>query len=134
VKLNRWPLAAVLLATLLSLLACGGSFSTANIQRAWLSPDSSGAPETTQFSQDETFYCLVELANAPEDTTLKAVWTALSAEGTDPNLLIEESELTTGDGTITFNLTNDQLWPVGTYKVDLYLNGELDRALTFEVR
>ena len=133
-KLNRWPLVAVLLATILSLLACGGSFSTANIQRAWLSPDSSGAPETTQFSQDETFYCLVELANAPDETTLKAVWTAISAEGTDPNLLIEESELTTGDGTITFNLTNDQLWPVGTYKVDLYLNGELDRALTFEVR
>ena len=133
-KLNRWPLAAVLMATILSLLACGGSFSTANIQRAWLSPDSSGAPETTQFSQDETFYCLVELANAPDETTLKAVWTAISAEGTDPNLLIDESELTTGDGTITFNLTNDQLWPVGTYKVDLYLNGELDRALTFEVR
>ena len=133
-KLNRWPLAAVLMATILSLLACGGSFSTANIQRAWLSPDSSGAPETTQFSQDETFYCLVELANAPDETTLKAVWTAISAEGTDPNLLIDESELTSGDGTITFNLTNDQLWPVGTYKVDLYLNGELDRALTFEVR
>ena len=133
-KLNRWPLAAVLLATILSLLACGGSFSTANIQRALLSPDSSGAPETTEFSQNETFYCLVELANAPDETTLKAVWTAISAEGTDPNLLIEESELTTGDGTITFNLTNDQLWPVGTYKVDLYLNGELDRALTFEVR
>jgi hypothetical protein len=134
VKLNRWPLAAVLLATLLSLLACGGSFSTANIQRAWLSSDSSGAPETTEFSQDETFYCLVELANAPDDTTLKAVWTAISAEGTDPNFLIDESELTSGDGTITFNLTNDQLWPIGTYKVDLYLNGELDRALTFEVR
>jgi hypothetical protein len=134
VKLNRWPLATVLLATLLSLLACGGSFSTANIQRAWLSSDSSGAPETTEFSQDETFYCLVELANAPDETTLKAVWTALSAEGTDPNFLIDESELTSGDGTITFNLTNDQLWPIGTYKVDLYLNGELDRALTFEVR
>ena len=133
-KLNRWPLAAVLLATLLSLLACGGSFSTANIQRAWLSSDSSGSPETTEFSQGETFYCLLELANAPADTTLKAVWTAISAEGTDPNFLIDESELTTGDGTVTFNLTNDQLWPVGTYKVDLYLNGELDRALTFEVR
>ena len=133
-KLNRWPLSAVFLATLLSLLACGGSFSTANIQRAWLSSDSSGAPETTEFSQDETFYCLVELANAPDDTTLKAVWTAISAEGTDPNFLIDESELTSGDGTITFNLTNDQLWPIGTYKVDLYLNGELDRALTFEVR
>jgi hypothetical protein len=134
VKLNRWPLAAVLLATLVSMLACGGSFSTANIQRAWLSSDGSGAPETTEFSQDETFYCLVELANAPDDTTLKAVWTAISAEGTDPNFLIDESELTTGDGTVTFNLTNDGLWPIGTYKVDLYLNGEIDRALTFEVR
>ena len=133
-KLNRWPLAAVLLATLVSMLACGGSFSTANIQRAWLSSDSSGSPETTEFSQDETFYCLAELANASDETMLKAVWTAISAEGTDPNFLIDESELTTGDGTVTFNLNNDQLWPVGTYKVDLYLNGELDRALTFEVR
>ena len=133
-KHHRSPFAAVLSVVMLASFACGGSFSTANIKRAWLSADSSGAPETSQFSQAQTFYCIVELANAPDDTTVKAVWTAVSAEGTDPNLLIDESELTSGDGTITFNLTNDQLWPVGTYKVDLYLNGELDRALTFEVR
>jgi hypothetical protein len=120
---------------ILAALACGGSISTANIKQAWLSADSSGTPETTQFSKDQqTFYFLVELANAPDDTTVKSVWTAVSAEGTDPNFLLDESELATGDGTITFDLSNDQLWPVGSYKVDLYLNGELDRTLSFEVR
>ena len=134
-KIRKSPMVAVISALVLAAIACGGSFSTANIRRAWLSPDSSGSPETTEFSQDElTFYLLVELANAPDDTSLKAVWTAVDTESTEPNFLIDESELTSSDGTITFNLTNDQLWPTGSYKVDLYLNGELDRTLTFDVR
>ena len=134
-KIRKSPMVAVISALVLAAIACGGSFSTANIRRAWLSADSSGSPETTEFAQDElTFYLLVELANAPDDTSLKAVWTAVDTESTEPNFLIDESELTSSDGTITFNLTNDQLWPTGSYKVDLYLNGELDRTLTFEVR
>ena len=133
-KLHR-SVIAVLSALVLAGIACGGSISTANIRRAWLSPDKSGSPETTEFSQDQqTFYCLVDLANAPDDTTVKAVWTAVNAEGIEPNFHLDESELTTGDGTVTFNLANDQLWPTGSYKVDLYLNGELDRTLEFEVR
>lgn len=128
-------LVGLVAAMVLGALACGGSFSTANIARAWLSADSSGSPETVLFSPDQqTFYCIVELANAPADTTLKAVWTVVLAEGTDPDLLLDETELTTGDDTITFELTNDQLWPTGSYKVDLYLNDTLDRTLTFEVR
>jgi hypothetical protein len=118
----------------LAILACGGSISTANIKSAVLSADSSGSPETTVFAQDEVFYCVVELANAPDSTTLKAIWYAVDVEGTDPNLLIDQSELTLGDGTATFNLANDQLWPTGTYKVELYLNGELDRTLEFQVQ
>jgi len=134
VKSNRRSLMLALSVVILAALACGGSFSTANIKSAWLSADSSGSPETSQFSQDQTFYCIVELANAPDDTTIKAVWTAVSAEGTDPNLHLDDSELASGDGTVTFNLTNNQLWPVGSYKVELYLNGELDRTLAFDVQ
>jgi hypothetical protein len=134
VKLRRNAI-AVLSVLVLATIACGGSISTANIRNAVLSPDRSGSPETTEFTQDQqTFYCLVELANAPDDTTVKAVWTAVNAEGTEPNFLLDESEITTGDGTITFDLANNQLWPVGSYKVDLYLNGELDRTLEFAVR
>lgn len=109
--------------------------STANIASATLSANESGSPATTTFTPDQSvFYLIVELANAPDDTKVKAVWTAVDAEGVDANLLIDESELTNGSGTLTFNLSNEGLWPTGAYKVELYLNDKLDRTLKFEVR
>jgi hypothetical protein len=115
-------------------LACGFSTSTANIADAKTARDNDGNDPTTVFSQDETFYCTVELANAPDDTTVKASWTAVEVQGEQPNTFIDEAELTTGSGTLHFELSNDGLWPVGKYKVELFLNGELDRTLEFEVQ
>lgn len=119
----------------LSALACGGSFTTANIDSAILSTDSEGTQETAVFAPEDTFYCIVTLANAPDDTTVKAVWTAVDVEGEEPNTQIDEAETTSdGNNVLTFNLTIDTAWPVGKYKVDLYLNGTLDRTLEFEVQ
>ena len=92
-----------------------------------------GTPEATKvFSQNEVFYLLVTLENAPDDTVTKAVWYAVDAEGTAKNTKIDEAEFTSGDK-ITFNLANDQLWPVGTYKVEIYLNDKLNQTLEFSV-
>jgi len=116
-------------------LACSGSVSTAKINNAKMSADSEGANETTVFSPDQTFYAIVELANAPEDTKLKAVWTAVEVEGEQLDQLIDQAEITAGDQNVfTFNLTNDGLWPAGKYKVDIYLNEKLDQTLEFEVQ
>ena len=115
-------------------LACGFSASTANIADAKTARDYDGNDPTTVFSQDETFYCTVDLANAPDDTTVKASWTAVEVQGEQPNTFIDEAELTTGSGLLHFELGNDGLWPVGKYKVDLFLNGELGRTLEFEVQ
>ena len=115
-------------------LACGFSTSTANIADAKTAGDYDGNDPTTVFSQNETFYCTVELANAPDDTTVKASWTAVEVDGEQPNTFIDEAELTTGSGILHFELSNDGLWPVGKYKVDLFLNGELKRTLEFEVQ
>lgn len=115
-------------------LACSGSFSTANISDAYMSRDDAGQDRTTVFAPaDTTFYLQVQLANAPDDTTLKAVWTAVSVAGETPNLLIDETSLSGGDGNYTFNLQNDSQWPTGQYKVDLYLNDELNQTLNFTV-
>ena len=96
--------------------------------------DDAGQQTTTVFAPtDTTFYSQVELSNAPDSTTLKAVWTAVSTAGEEPNVLIDETTLTGGDGSYTFSLQNDSLWPTGQYKVDLYLNETLDRTLTFTV-
>jgi serine protease Do len=121
---------------LLWLTACGDrelSFSTANIAEARLTKDEAGTQATTTFNPEDTFYLIVDLANAPDSTTVKAEWTAVSVAGADPNTVLDDAILTTGDGTLTFDLTNDTPWPAGDYKVALYLNDELDRTLTFRV-
>jgi hypothetical protein len=115
-------------------LACGGSFTTANIPDAYMSTDSDGANRTSGYSQDAIFYAQVDLANAPDDTKLKAVWFAVNAEGVEANFQIEETEFTSSDGLIHFELSNDSLWPVGQYKVDIYLNDTLTKTLTFDVQ
>ena len=134
-KSHGFKIAGVVVLLALAALACGGSFSTAKISNAVLSADPSGSPETTVFTPDQqTFYLLVDLANAPDDTAVRAVWTAVEADGVEPNFVIDEASVTSGDSTLTFDLANDSLWPTGSYKVDVYLNEELDRTIPFEVR
>lgn len=121
---------------LLWLVGCGGggvSFSTANIADARLTKDREGTQATTTFTPDNPFYLQVDLANAPDGTKVKAAWTAVSVAGVDPNTPLDDVELTQGSGKLTFDLANDQLWPAGEYKVDIYLNDTLDRSLTFRV-
>ena len=131
---HRLQIGFAIAMVMVAMLACGFGASTANIKDAKLARDYDGTQPTTVFAGDEIFYCVVELANAPDDTTVKAAWTAVQAEGVEPNTFIDEHELTTGSGTLHFELSNDNLWPIGQYKVDLYLNGELDQTLEFEVR
>lgn len=115
-------------------LACDFSASTANIKDAKLARDYDGTQPTTVFAGNETFYLIVDLANAPDDTKVKAAWTAVEVEGVAPDTFIDEYELTSGSATLHFELSNDQLWPTGKYKVDIYLNDELDQTLEFEVQ
>jgi hypothetical protein len=115
-------------------LACEYSASTANITGATLAKDAEGSSPTTLFDSEDVFYVVVDLANAPDNTTVKTTWLLVEAEGLDTESVLEETELTTGSGQLHFELSNSERWPVGDYKVDLYLNGSLDRSLAFEVQ
>jgi hypothetical protein len=42
--------------------------------------------------------------------------------------------LSTGSGSVHFDLSNNGLWPVGKYKVDIFLNDNLERTLEFTVQ
>jgi len=130
----RKPIFFVIVLVMATILACGFSVSTANIKDVTMARDPDGAEPTTTFTQDDNFYAIVEVANAPDDTTVKAEWVAVEADGIEPNFVIGEKELV-GGGTLTFSVTNSEglLWPVGRYKVDLYLNDEFDRTVEFEV-
>jgi hypothetical protein len=125
-----------LLITVLAIvsLACSFSTTTANIKDAYLTTDEAGTQKTTVYSQDAVFYCIVQLANAPADTNLKAVWTAVDAKDTEPNFKIDDVSVTTGDAPVTFSLPNNSLWPIGKYKVELFINDKLAQTLEFEVQ
>jgi len=133
VKRNLLILVGVLM-LVLATVACEFSASTANIADAWLSDSEEGSNRVTTFGQDAVFYAFADLRNAPDDTTLKAMWIAVEAEGVAPNFVINETEFTSGSNIVTFNLSNNNLWPVGKYRVEIYLNGKLDKTLDFEVR
>ena len=126
----------IALMTAFTVSACGFSASTANISEAQMARDPEGNDPTTVFSPQDTFYAVGELSNAPDDTTVRAVWTAVDVEGADPDTRIDEVSATGGSGPFQFELTNDGPWPVGEYKVDLFLDDEQEpaRTLEFEVQ
>jgi hypothetical protein len=121
---------------ILALSACSFSASTAKISDAKMARDQDGKQPTKTFSPDEQFYCIAELSNAPDDTKVKAVWTAVKVEGAKPNIKIDEAKTISGSGQLQFNLSNQGPWPTGDYKVDLYLNDakKPTKTLTFKVQ
>ena len=132
-KINRNVVLGIGITLMAVALACGFSVSTANVKEAFMAREVDGLAEpTTTFAPDEVFYCLVSVANAPDDTVVKAVWYAVDIPGVEANFLIEETEFT-GGGDIPFELSNDQYWPDGSYKVEIYLNDKLDTTLEFSV-
>ena len=120
----------------LAAFACSFQASTANFAEAYMAGDAEGISRTTTFGQSDVFYAIVRLANAPDTTEVKAVWFAANAEGEAPETLIDDVSITSGDAILTFDMANspDMLWPRGSYRVDLYLNGELETSLTFQVQ
>ncbi len=130
----------ILLCTLLvSISACEFSASTATISSAELSrgfTDGKAVDPTSTFAQtDNPLHYIVTLSSAPDDTKVKAVWTAVDAgDGQIKDQKIDETELPTGSGSLNFTLASKQAWPVGKYKVDLYLNSKLDRTAEFTVQ
>jgi len=114
----------------------GFSVTTANITNAHLSLDADDTIPTEGYSpSDSDFYCYFDLNNAPESTVVKGVWTLVSAEGYESNSEIDSAEITGSDNTYYFSLGGGaDPWPVGTYKIDLYVDGNWVETIEFEVQ
>jgi len=100
--------------------------------------DEDGENVTSTFSPTDVFYVVGDLANAPRGTKIDVKWIAVNAADTDPNLEFQAQTLDiteeTFTGSIYFQLSNDAAWPVGQYRVDLYLNDTLADGVEFSVQ
>ncbi len=88
------------------------------------------------FGTSDIFHAVLSIKDAPANTVFKSAWYAQDVGTASAcNTLIDSNELTT-DGTrnVDFNLTPESAWPVGTYRVELFVNGELASMQIFSVK
>jgi hypothetical protein len=138
VSLMPWVIAVAIV-----LAACSFSVSTANIPQAVLAKDVKGDnfdpvdPTSTFQPNQAVIHLVVTVVNAPSDTKVKTVWTAVDVGDAAPaNTKIDEAEVTMdGSGNAHFTLSEPSsgAWPAGKYKVDVYLDDKLDRTLEYTV-
>lgn len=100
--------------------------------------DGNGDPgeETDTFSSsDRTIHCVVRLAEAKSKTKLKFSWWIVEAEGSE-NQKIKDIEYTTRalENVVHAHLTLPQDWPKGKYKVEVYVNGNLEGTVGYTVK
>ena len=84
---------------------------------------------TSQFSPADTFYCAVEVVEAERDTEIAARWYFGDS-------LISETTYTTeapGTGYVAFELSSQQPWPEGLYRVEILSAGVVLRSIEFRV-
>ncbi len=131
------PILLAALTLVVSSLACLALGPEASLENLRMAYDENGDKVTSTFSNSDVFYAVADLSNAAQDTVVKAVWTAVDAADTDPDYEIQEQSLDITEesfsGSIYFQLLNDEAWPAGLYRIDLYLNDTLAQSIEFNV-
>ncbi len=99
--------------------------------------DNTPVDPTGVFQATDTFHAVVQIQNAPANTTYKSSWVAVDVgNAAPPNTAIDSTQVTTnGSRNIDFSLTPPQTnWPVGIYSVEIDVNDVKAANLLFSVQ
>jgi hypothetical protein len=90
---------------------------------------------TREFKPTSKFYVIAHLDNPPPNSKVKAVWYALDTGGAEPcNTRLGETEITTSSARAWFNWSAaPKKFPVGIYRVEIYVNGSLNNDVDLRV-
>ena len=131
------PIFLAMLALLFSSFACAAFGTKASLENLRMAHDENGDQVTESFASTDVFYAVTDLNDAPPGTVVRAVWTAVDASDVDAGFEVQEHTLKITDepasGAIYFQLSNDDAWPAGLYRVDIYLDDTLAQSLEFNV-
>jgi hypothetical protein len=117
----------------------GSAGSGAVIEEVHMAEDSgNGQPgaSTNLFSpENRTIHCVAKLADAKSGTTLRFSWFIVDAGGSQ-NQKVKDIDYTTSEreNVVHSNLTLPNDWPTGKYKVEVFVNGKLEKTAQFSVR
>ena len=100
--------------------------------------DGNGSPgEATDTFEpgDRTIHCVITLKSPKVGTQIKFSWWIVAAEGAQ-NEHIKDGDYKTRarDDLVHGHLTVPEDWPAGKYKVQVYVNGDIDKTAFYTVR
>lgn len=113
------------------------STSTGAISDLHMAKDDKGDPgdETTVFSEkDRTVHSVAKLKEPKSGMKIKFSWWVVDAEGVK-NQKLRDIDYTTRafDNIVHGHLTAPRDWPPGKYKVEVYVNDNLEKTVNFTV-
>lgn len=123
---NLYSILIGVIAVVATSLACNfGTPAEPTASNFYMATDEAGANQTTVFSPTDDFFVHFDVAGIEAGTPFQSRWYALDIEGEDPNVPLQTIDYTYQEGirNIYFQLTNANGWPVGNYKVEIYMNG-----------
>ena len=117
--------------------SAGEVASGSAIKEIHMAKDNNGKPgdKSDRFEPgDHTIHCVTTLNEAKAGTEMRFSWWIVDAEGTKDQK-IKDIDYTTRtlENVIHGHLTLPQDWPPGKYKVQVYVNGNLDKTLPYTV-
>ncbi len=100
--------------------------------------DGNGDPgdKTNAFSRgDRTIHCVAKLADVKAGTKMKFSWFIVDAGGSK-NEKIKDIDYTTRaqENIVHGHLTLPQDWPSGKYRVEVFVNGNLEKTAQYSVK
>ena len=104
------------------------------LTEAYSALDEAGQQPAVTFPENSAVYIHFTLDSAPDDTAVLGVMVAAEIEGEDPYSYVAEAGGEMGSGSYWFTFTNNGPWPVGSYVVFIYLNGELAGQVDLQVQ
>jgi hypothetical protein len=118
--------------------ACTAQNTDLNVSNFRTALDQDGKNVTSTFSPSDVIYAAADLVSVPRGTKLEVKWIVINAAGTKPNFEFDSQTIEMTDeiftGTTFFQLSNAAPWPVGQYRVDLYLNDAFAESVEFSIQ
>lgn len=118
-------------------VACGSSGPTSVSKIEIARDESKGQPvevATTLAPKNNEIHAFVTLANPADGTKIRLVWVAVDAgDKKNAELDSSEAELARWQDYVHGQMTLEQGWPPGQYRLDVYVNGQLSQSANFTV-
>ena len=103
-----------------------------------MAKDDNGKPgeSTTTFApSDRMIHCVINLNKAKEGTKVRFVWIASDVSGFSKNDTIKSIDYTTqpNEDYVHGHLSLPKDWPTGDYRVEVYIDGVLDKTIDYKI-